>query len=158
MADELEAINERCQRDGLPPISIRVGIHTGNMVAGSMGTADHLEYSLVGDSVNTAARLEALSKEIADLDGDGSCPILIGEATWKRLSGRFAGRLVGNLPLKGKVEQVAVYQVTGMIRESTIVTGKHDAEMNPLTVPARPAWSNPIRQAQSPERLKQEEP
>jgi adenylate cyclase len=158
MANELEMINERCRRDGLPPISIRVGIHTGTMVAGSMGTADHLEYSLVGDSVNTAARLEALSKEIADLDGDGSCPILVGEATWKRLSGRFAGRLVGNLPLKGKIEQVAVYQVTGMAPESKNVTGKHDAEMSPLTVPARPAWSNPIRRARSFERLKQEEP
>jgi adenylate cyclase len=114
MARALAVINERCRRDGLPPIAIRVGIHTGTMVAGSMGTADHLEYSLVGDSVNTAARLEALSKQISGLEGDGSCPILIGEATWKRLGGRFAGRPVGTLPLKGKVEPVSVYQVTGM--------------------------------------------
>jgi adenylate cyclase len=115
MARELETINEWCRSDGLPPIAIRVGIHTGAMVAGSMGAADHLEYSLVGDSVNTAARLEALSKQIPDLDGDGSCPILVGGATWERLHDRFAGRLVGTLPLKGKVEPVAVYQVTGQV-------------------------------------------
>jgi adenylate cyclase len=113
MARELEGINESCRGDGLPPIAIRVGIHTGAMVAGSMGTADHLEYSLVGDSVNTAARLEALSKQIPGLDGDGICPILVGGATWERLRGGFTGRLVGTLPLKGKVEPVAVYQVVG---------------------------------------------
>jgi adenylate cyclase len=127
MAEALAMINERCRRDGLPPVAIRVGIHTGSMVAGSMGTADHLEYSLVGDSVNTAARLEALSKQIGNLDGDGSCPILIGEATWKRLGGCFVGRPVGTLPLKGKVEPVSVYQVTGMSGNAAAGTSGDEA-------------------------------
>jgi adenylate cyclase len=133
MAVALRDVNERCRRDGLPPVAIRVGIHTGTMVAGSMGAVDHLEYSLVGDSVNTAARLEALSKQITDLDGDGSCPILIGEATWQRLHGCFTGRLVGTLPLKGKAEPVAVYQVTGIRENSKLQSGNDEPEVSRLT-------------------------
>jgi adenylate cyclase len=157
MAKALKIINERCRHDGLPAVAIRIGIHTGSMVAGSMGTSEHLEYSLVGDSVNTAARLEALSKQIADLDGDGSCPILIGEATWKRLGGRFSCRLVGTLPLKGKVEAVAVYQITGTADENHIIAENIDPEMSQRTFPAPPAWSNPVRRAPSPDNMEREE-
>src|SRR5690606_10827604 len=128
--------------DGLPPVAIRIGIHTGVMVAGSMGAADHLEYSLVGDSVNIAARLEALSKQIHDLEGDGTCPILVGEATWERLHGRFAGRLVGTLPLKGKTEPVAVYQVLGMVGTAHIRAAKTEPAVTRLTAPAVTAPPN----------------
>jgi adenylate cyclase len=169
MSARLEKINERCRRDGLPPIAIRVGIHTGSMVAGSMGTSEHLEYSLVGDSVNTAARLEALSKQIADLEGDGMCPILIGEATWKRLGAHFRGRLVGTLPLKGKVEPVAVYQIAchagadaaeregGRVPDGQIITKNTDPSMGQVTPMTSAAWSNPVRRASAPGNMEREE-
>ena len=81
------------------------------MVAGSLGAARHQEYTLIGDAVNTAARLEALAKTAAT--GDGLVRILIGDSTWQRVAGGFSARLVGDMTLKGKAETVRVYQILG---------------------------------------------
>ncbi len=66
MGRALEALNRRWEAEDLPPIMIRIGIHTGPLVAGSLGGARHREYSLLGDTANTAARLEAYAKEVGE--------------------------------------------------------------------------------------------
>jgi adenylate cyclase len=111
MANELARLNERWRARGLPEIRVRAGIVTGPMVAGSLGATRHQEYTLIGDAVNTAARLEALAKTAAT--GDGLVRILVAASTWQRVQDQFTARPVGEVALKGKEEKVTVYQILG---------------------------------------------
>jgi adenylate cyclase len=111
MEVELRVLNEQWEREGLPRVAIRVGIHTGTMVASSIGAKAHLEYSLIGDNVIIAARLQALPTMLPGYVNRAPCCILVGEGTWERLHGEFSGRLLGNMALKGKKRKVQVYQI-----------------------------------------------
>ncbi|MBC7906673.1 MAG: adenylate/guanylate cyclase domain-containing protein [Rhodospirillaceae bacterium] len=110
MEDALHRLNHGWAAQGLPEIRIRVGMTTGAMVGGSVGARRHLEYTLMGDSVNTAARLEALAKSVAITPGS-PCRILAAGTTWDRVQGVVAGRLVGEITVKGKRQAVEVYQI-----------------------------------------------
>ena len=110
MGRELQELNRRWQAEGLPPIGIRVGIHTGPLVAGSLGGLRHMEYSLLGDTANTAARLEALGKTVG-LRSSPHCRIVIGEPTWTAVKGKVAGLPVGDMALKGKRKAVRAWLV-----------------------------------------------
>ncbi len=110
MGRELHELNRRWQSEGLPPIGIRVGIHTGPLVAGSLGGLRHMEYSLLGDTANTAARLEALGKTV-DMRSSPHCRIVIGEPTWIAVQGKVAGLPVGDMALKGKRKAVRAWLV-----------------------------------------------
>jgi adenylate cyclase len=101
-------LNAAWRREGLPEAAIRVGLQTGPLVAGSLGNAPHMEYCLLGDTANTAARLEALGKQHA---AAGENVILVGEPTWCRLGKEISGDLVGETTLKGKEQKVAVYRI-----------------------------------------------
>jgi CHASE2 domain-containing sensor protein/class 3 adenylate cyclase len=111
MEQELRSLKERWEREGLPVVAIRVGIHTGVMVAANIGASTHWEYALVGDSVIIAARLQALPTMLPGFVNDAPCCILVGESTWQRLRGEFHGCLLGNMALKGKKRKVKVYQI-----------------------------------------------
>ncbi len=108
MREALATLTERWQQRGLPQIRMRIGIYTGELVAGSLGSAQRQEYTVLGDTVNIASRLESFDKEI---DKDVLCRILIGESTLHYLPPRFATEFVGEVVLKGKVEGVRVYRV-----------------------------------------------
>ena len=84
MADEVGALNADLAGQNLPRIGVRIGIQTGLMTAGSLGRSAHLEYALMGDAVNTAARLEAYAKTLRGQDAP-ACTILVGAATRARL-------------------------------------------------------------------------
>jgi len=111
MEQELHVLNKQWEREGLPTVSVRVGIHTGVMVAASIGASAHREYSLIGDSVIIAARLQALPTMLPGFVNGAPCCILVGESTWWRLRGHFTGCLLGNIALKGKKQKVKVYQI-----------------------------------------------
>lgn len=112
MAAELDGLNARWRAEGLPPVGVRIGIQTGPMVAGSLGGARHMEYSLVGDTVNTAARLEAHARCLPAAPG-GRCRIVVGEPTWRAVAGTVSGRPVGTVALRGKQAAVDAWQVLG---------------------------------------------
>jgi adenylate cyclase len=100
------------EADGLPPVSMRVGIYTGEVAAGSVGSDDRFEYAVIGDAVNTAARLEAYDKSLADPDLLANrCRILVGAPTHDLLDGKFVSREIGLLQVKGKVNKVPVFQI-----------------------------------------------
>lgn len=101
-------------RTNQPCPRMRVGILTGKVVAGSLGSRDRLEYVTLGDTTNTASRLESYSKELMDPDitADG-CRILIGEPTKDLIEPYFVTREVGRIQLKGKLLLVGVHGVIG---------------------------------------------
>ncbi len=112
MEQALVRLNARWKERGLPTGSMRVGIYTGPLMAGSLGSADRMEYAVLGDTVNTASRLESFGKDSGEREpASESCRILIGETTYSRLDGQFQTDLVGNLPLKGKTEKLTIYRV-----------------------------------------------
>ncbi|MDY3617638.1 CHASE2 domain-containing protein [Agathobaculum sp.] len=90
-------------------VGVGVGIHCGDAVVGNIGTDFRMEYTAIGDTVNTAARLESRAK-----GGE----VLISEAVYRRLSGRIEAACLGECILKGKAEPVTVYRVE-QIREET---------------------------------------
>ncbi len=100
------AIRELREKDpGLPRMDFGMGINTGLVMAGNMGSADRLEYSVVGDAVNVAARLT------------GEAPggrVWVGRATFEQVESRVEARALGPLKLKGKLEPVPAYEITGI--------------------------------------------
>jgi adenylate cyclase len=114
METTLRDLNRQWLARNRPTTAMRIGIYTGPMVAGSLGSSERLEYVVIGDAVNVASRLESFDKELFPLSLDGRpCRILIGEATLCRLSKRFDTERVGEVSLKGKEEKISVYRVVG---------------------------------------------
>ncbi len=106
MVASLPALNEKFGRDGWPPLAIGIGIHTGIVVAGNIGSATRLNYTVLGDTVNLASRLEGLCK----LYG---VPVIVSESTMRRCSG-IAFRELDLVRVKGKREPVAIFAAVGM--------------------------------------------
>jgi adenylate cyclase len=112
MRKEMEKLNVVWQQRGLPLCGMRIGIHTGGLVAGSLGSLDRQEYTVIGDSVNTASRLESFGKDSNDPHlNDDKCRILISEATRVLLDEQYQLHPVGTMSLKGKSEKVIIHAV-----------------------------------------------
>lgn len=111
---EVLDLNASMEKRGLPTIRLRVGIYTGPVLAGSLGSADRMKYTTLGDNVNTAARLESYDKslELPMLNGRPA-RILIGDATLDHLGDRYETLRVGELELRGKQDRVVVHCVLG---------------------------------------------
>ncbi|MEQ9550783.1 MAG: adenylate/guanylate cyclase domain-containing protein [Coleofasciculus sp. G3-WIS-01] len=107
MAQKLQTLNQEWQRQGYPQTAMRVGIATGDVVTGSLGNSQRLDYTTLGDSVNVAARLESYDKT---LDG-GICRILINEETYQHLQNQFPTKQIGQVRLKGREQLTAIYQI-----------------------------------------------
>jgi len=107
MGRRLDRLNQKWQTTGQPIISMRVGIATGPLVVGSLGSSQREDYTIIGDSVNVAARLEGYEKSIEG----GICRILIGETTYQYTQGKFTTKMLGNTLLKGRGQPVTIYQV-----------------------------------------------
>jgi adenylate cyclase len=102
MRTKLRELNEHRAVFGQPPLRIGVGVHTGMVAAGMLGGADQHEYTVIGDAVNVASRVEGLTKPLG-------CEILVTESTWALLGGKFAGRRVAEEKVKGREQPVVVY-------------------------------------------------
>jgi adenylate cyclase len=106
MQEALGSLNEKWQREGKPSIAIGIGINTGPMAVGNMGSAARFEYTVLGDQVNLGSRLEALTKEY----GVG---ILVGEATAKAAGAGFVFREVDVVRVKGRASAAPVFELVG---------------------------------------------
>jgi CHASE2 domain-containing sensor protein/class 3 adenylate cyclase len=107
IAHKLDQMNKVWISEGLPPVTTGIGINSGIVIAGSLGSSERLEYSVLGDTVNIAARLESFNKEV---DG-GPHHILISEETHRRLDNNFETEFVGKYALKGKKKETEIYRV-----------------------------------------------
>ena len=108
MRTQLCRLNTEWQKLGRPPVQMRVGIFSGPAVAGCIGSTDRLEFTVMGDTVNTAARLESFDKDYAAND---VCRILIGHSTFELVDGKFATEFVQTIELKGKSRKTSIYRV-----------------------------------------------
>jgi adenylate cyclase len=118
MGARMTALNESWRERGLPTGRCRVGLFTGPAVVGCIGGARSLKYTSVGDTVNTAARLEGFAKD--DFLGEAESAdwrVLIGEETHRRIGDGFDVRSIGAHSLKGKDEPVPIVRVLGLASE-----------------------------------------
>ena len=118
MGDEIVTVNDLWRRQGLPTARLRIGINSGQVMAGTFGSMLRLKYTTHGDTVNTASRLEGYKKDAFEWEGGSLCRILIGEATLRLINQQFVVRKVGEVILKGKNVPVGVYQVLGTAADS----------------------------------------
>jgi adenylate cyclase len=102
----IEGLNARHAAAVGTTLAVRVGINTGLMTFGSLGSARKKNYTVLGDAVNLASRLEAANKEFGT-------NILLGDATARRLGAEFATRPLTRLRVKGKQEAIEVHELVG---------------------------------------------
>jgi class 3 adenylate cyclase len=107
MVHRLRALNDRLGQQGIPPLRIGVGIHTGEVIAGRIGPDKRVEYGVVGDPVNLASRIEGLTKEV-------QTTILVSRATADRLGPDFLVGRTAVLMVKGKEQPVEVVEVVSL--------------------------------------------
>jgi len=107
-------LNQGWQAAGRPVTGMRVGIVTGEAVSGTLGSADRWEYVVVGDTLNTASRLESFDKDVHPPEPLARpCRTLIGDSTHAYVADVFDTERVAEARLKGKQQLVAIYRVLG---------------------------------------------
>jgi adenylate cyclase len=106
MREALPGFNEHLRSIGLEPIDFRVGMATGRVMVGNIGSEERFNYTVLGDTVNLASRLEGTGKEY-------DVHIIIPESTRERLGDRYIVRELDTIAVKGKTEWVRIYELIG---------------------------------------------
>jgi adenylate cyclase len=110
MVAELEAMQAQWRRDGVPALDIGIGINTGPMIVGNMGSASRFNYTVLGDAVNLASRIESLNKAYGT-------NILLSEHTYERVKDDFANvREIDQVRVRGRAQPVRLYELIPQAR------------------------------------------
>jgi len=117
----MEKINNKLRNDSLPPLSMRIGVHSGEAIVGNMGSTKRFDYTIIGDNVNLASRLEGVNKQFGT-------EIIISETTYQLAKERIAARELDLIAVTGKEKPVRIFELLG---EKDKVT-KEDKRMKAL--------------------------
>jgi adenylate cyclase len=104
MMQELKKLNEKWTAEGRGTIDIGIGVNTGPMIAGNIGSDQIMSYTVIGDAVNLGSRLESLNKQY-------STHIIISDATRNHLKSTYTLKPLGDVVVKGKTKPVAIFEV-----------------------------------------------
>ena len=104
----MKKVSAEISKKGVDGVSIRIGLNSGHVVAGNMGSNKRLNYTVLGDAVNLSSRLEAINKFYGT-------DIMMGEVTYEQVKDRVYTRIIDKIAVKGKTEGIRIYEVIGLI-------------------------------------------
>lgn len=110
MAGALDELNAELSQKGIQQVRHGVGIHTGPVLAGNIGAGSRMEYTAIGDTVNTASRIQSLCKQFQQ-------QILLSETTVEKLDGAFAPTLLGETEIRGKNIPIKIFSLSALTDE-----------------------------------------
>ena len=119
---ETDKLKKEFREKGLPDINIGSGVNTGTCIVGNMGSENRLDYSVIGDSVNLAARLEAATRNYRDKDGKVT-PLIYSSYTKEQLKDIKSIEL-DRIKVKGKEELITIYKPVINLMEGYDFTSK----------------------------------
>jgi class 3 adenylate cyclase len=114
-------LNKRWSKEGKPLLKTRIGLNTGEVVIGNVGSLDRMNYTAIGDDVNLASRLEGVNKTYGT-------QIIISESVKNEINGAFVTRMIDIVAVKGKEKGVKIYELVGQIGDSILDT--HETMVN----------------------------
>jgi len=106
MQKRLAELRAKWKTEGRPELKMRIGMCTGPAVVGNMGSKSRMDYTMMGDTVNTAARLEGVNKVYG-------CFTMVSDSTFTKVGNGIVGREIDSINVVGKTEPVTIYEVVG---------------------------------------------
>jgi len=110
MKRALEKLQKKWDKQGIDKINIGIGIHTGEVVVGNMGSSKRFDYTIMGDAVNLASRLECINKIYGTM-------AIISKATYEKVKDEFACHKLDFVKVKGKKEPIEIYRLIEMKKD-----------------------------------------
>jgi adenylate cyclase len=106
MQEKLAELRQKWLSEGMVPLQVRIGLNTGEALCGNFGSPLKMDFTVIGDTVNTASRLEGLNKDM-------NTNIMISHSTYELVKDYTTTRYLGPISAKGKAEKILVYELSG---------------------------------------------
>jgi adenylate cyclase len=122
MQKRLSQLRPKWKKEGKPALEVRIGVNTGVMIVGNMGGKDRFDYTVIGDSVNLASRLEGANKQYGS-------HVMISDFTYQHVKSDVAVRELDLIQVKGKTEPIRVWELLGPANMPTTDNQKQSLEL-----------------------------
>ena len=109
---EMDVMNAEWKKAGLPELKVRIGIHSDAVLVGNIGSIERMSYTVMGDGVNVASRLEGLNKNFGTR-------ICISKTVYRESGERLILRPLGDMEVKGRKSTIEVFELQGLIGQAT---------------------------------------